>query len=335
VKEYSYIKRAILRELSEDSRISVSALAKKLKCARNTVISNMDTLEKEFGVHYTLEFNKEKLGLSQNQIWSIKLGKKAELNDIKRIFKDDNVVQFVAETEGDFDLLINIVADSTEGYLNWGMKTALQLLPYRPTVRASVISMVHTGYIPIQNAVLESLDLSLLDIDKLDKRILMLLNEDSRLTYSAIAKGLDEDVETIRYRLRKIAKTKIINRFTVVLEKPPTEYNMAFFLQHEFTPGIIERYKKARDYYLDIDGKLPIMNTFQYLALTSGSYLTFGIGCFETEEDAIRKGVLAHRELFKEDSAIVYFAKITNVTKGYLPIRSIDIVKDFRPLKLS
>jgi len=335
MNEYSYIKRAILRELSEDSRMSVTALAMKLKCARNTIISNMDILEKEFDLHYTVEFNKEKLGLSQNQIWTIKFGKKPEPSEITRIFKDDNFVQFVAETKGDFDLLINIVATSTEQYLTWGMKTVLQLVEYRPTIRSSFISLVHVGYIPVQNTVLENLDLSQLGLDDLDKKILLLLSENSRFTYHTMAKKLNENVETIRYRLRKILNTKIIKRFTVILNKPPTDYNMAFFLYHDLAPGILERYKEAQDYYLEVDGKLPIINTFQYLALTSGSYLTFGIGCFDTEEDAIKKGIIAHRELYKEDSAKVYFAKITNVSKGYIPIRNIDMEKDFRPLKIT
>ena len=90
MKEYSYIKRALLRELSEDSRMSVSTLAKKLRCARNTIISNMNILEKEFGLHYTLEFDKEELGLSQNQIWSIKLGKKPDVNEIRKIFRPES-----------------------------------------------------------------------------------------------------------------------------------------------------------------------------------------------------------------------------------------------------
>lgn len=333
IKEYSFVKRALLRELSQDSRVSVTNLSKKLKCARNTIISNMEAIEKEFGLTYTIEFNKQKLGLNQNQMWHIKFGTQPKMGEIKSVFKDDDFVQFVAETDGDFDLLVNIVADSSEEYVSWGIKTVLKLIPYHPVIKSSIIAMVHTGYIPLNDAVLEKIDLSVFNLDELDRKILILLNGNARMTQSAMADKLDEDVETIRYRMKKILKTKIINRFTLVLQNPPTEYNMAFFIDHGLAPGIIERYNKAREYYLGMDSNLPIINNLQYLALTSGASFIFGIGCFETEEKAIKDGILAHRELYKEDNPTIHFAKITKIAKGHLPIRSINLPKEFRPFK--
>lgn len=66
MKEYSYIKRSLLRELSGNSRVSVTNLSKRLRCSRNTVINNIKFLEKEFDLKYTLQINKEAIGLIQN-----------------------------------------------------------------------------------------------------------------------------------------------------------------------------------------------------------------------------------------------------------------------------
>jgi DNA-binding Lrp family transcriptional regulator len=333
VKTYSQIKRAILRELCENSRISVTQLATKLQCSRNTVISNMKALEKEFGLYYTLEFNKEALGFVQNHLWAIKLEGKPTLQQLQEMFKNDDALPFILQTEGDFDLLINIVAGSGEKYVQSGMQTLKKLLPYRPTPRPSLVVMVHTGFIPVDGSAIGNLNPQFSSLDELDIKILMQLNGNSRLNYNAIAKRLKEDVETIRYRMRKIIKLQIIKRFTTVLENPGTDYNIAFFMNCKFSPGLTGRYKKAYDYYISSNKDLPLINNFQYLALTSGSYIMAGIGCFPSEEKAIKDAIIAHKEIYREDRPTLTFAKITGVVKGHLPVRSIDMEKGFSQLK--
>jgi DNA-binding Lrp family transcriptional regulator len=339
LKEYSYTKRALLRELSENSRASVTILAKKLKCSRNTIISNMRFLEKEFGLKYTLQFNKEKVGFMQNQVWSIKFGIKPKTEEIEKIFKDDIFAEIVAQTEGDFDLLMvrkvptNTITNTGEKYKNWGLSKGIKLLKYRPSIRFSLAIVTHTGFTPISKETLQNIDFTRLGMNKLDKEMIIELNNNSRLTYRGLAKLLNEDVETIRYRFKRFTKANIIKRFTIVLKKPPMKYNIAFLMDYDLAPGLIGRYKEAHDYYLAIDGKMPLVNTFSYLALTSGRYLLFGIGCFENEEKAIQKAIIAHKEMFNEDNPAIHYAKITNMIKGSLPIRNIDIEKDFLNLK--
>ncbi len=334
LKEYSTIKKALLRELSEDSRASITTLAKKLRCSRNTVISNMNALEKEFGIYYTIEFANDKIGTVQNHIWTVKFGIKPRLEDLKKMFEHDTTVRFVARTEGDFDLFIRMLSESDDIHSYWALSTANKLLPYRPVIKPSVSVLTHIGYMPIVNSVVRELDLTAMGMDKLDKEIIMLLNDDSRMTYSAMSKKLGQPIEVIRYRMRKIMKSKMIKRFTIALTKPPTEYNMAFFINYEYVPGIFQRHTKANQYYQEIDEKLPIINTFQFLSLMSGSSMGFGIGCFENEEDAIRKAIIKQKELYREDNPNITFAKITDVIKGYLPVRNIDMKKEFNYIDL-
>ena len=333
MKEYSYIKRAIMRELSENSRISVTNLAKKLKCSRNTVIKNMEHLEKEFDLYYTLEFDKRTLGFIQNHIWNIKFGIKPPAEEIEKMFKDDPIPQLVAKTDGDFDLVIKILANNSESYIKWALGTAVKLLEYRPTIKPSLIAMIHAGFAPVQNETIREFDGKLLGIDSLDKQIIMLLNDNSRLTYRAIARELKCDVETVRYRIRKISKMNIIKRYTVLMRKPPAGYGLAFFINYELAPGLIKRYEDAYKYYLDLDRNIPIMNTFQYLALTSGSYLFFGLGSFENEESAIRGAIIAHKQIYEADNPEIAYARITKMIKGYLPVRSTEVEKEYVPIK--
>ncbi|MDE1871576.1 MAG: Lrp/AsnC family transcriptional regulator [Candidatus Micrarchaeota archaeon] len=325
VKEYSYVKRALLRELSENSRIPVTALAKKMKCSRNTILNNMKFLEKEFGLYYTLELDRSLLGFVQNYIITVKFDSKPDRKDIMSMLKESKFAFFAAETEGDFDLLMKMVINSGEEYIDWSVRALSKLLPFRPTIKTSIVNVVNSGFIPIGNEVLRNLDISKLRLDRLDKKIIMLLNGDSRISYIDMANILKEDVETVRYRMKKISKTGLIHKFTVVLKKAPINYNIAFFLEHKYTPSIFATYRNSIQYYKDLNKTLPIINTFGYLATLSGSYTFFGIGCFENEENAIKGAIIAHKNLYENDDASLSYAKITNVIVGNLPIRNMDV----------
>lgn len=333
VHNYSHIKRALLRELSDDSRMSVTMLAKKLKCSRNTIISNMKALDHEFGLKYTLEFNNV-LPALQNQIWPVRFDVKPSLEELREIFKDDGQVRWVAKTEGDFDLLISVAATSSESYISWGMKTLNKLIKFKPEFEASHILTMHMGFMSLREEHINNIQLPNIKLDDLDKKILLLLNENSRMNYPAIAKKLKKDPELVRYRIKRFLRIKLIKRFTTLLAKPPPFYTMAFFMKLRFSPGFMHRYQEAYNYYLNADRKLPIVNKFQFFALTSGTYFLFCLGCFESEEMAVKEAIIAHKSIYKEDNPSLPFAKVTDVVKGYLPIRSMDFSKEYKPLDI-
>lgn len=332
MREYSYIKRAIFRELCEDSRASVTALAERLKCSRNTVLSNIRALDRELGLLHTIEFDREATHTNYVQVWSVRFGKKPTTQELEKVFEDDYRVRMVAETEGDFDLLVNVAADMGDRYMNWSLRTVARLLPFIPKIRPSAVILPHVGFFKVRNELLEKLDLSYLGLDELDRSILAVLNDDSRMSYLDIAKKVGANVETVRYRMGRITKLGLIRRYTTLFKKSPMPYNIAFFANYEMSPGIRERYDEAMRYYIDSDGKLPLVNSFQYLALLSGSYTLFGMGCFESEEEAIKRVVMEHKEIYKEDSPKIDYARITNVIKGSLPLRSIDLEKGYRQI---
>ena len=286
-----------------------------------------------------MQLDKESIGLIQNQTLIVKFGIKPKLEQIRDLFVNDDFVQFIATTDGDFDLLMvrKVPAVMAGGrgdkYVHWGIQTATKLLEYRPQLNSLVPVLTHIGFTPILNSTIEKLDLTSFGIDELDKKILMMLNDNSRLSYKAISNKLDADVGTIRYRIRMLSSRNVIRKFTIALTNPPTAYNMAFMINYQLTPGIMNRYKNAFEYYNSIDGTLPVINKFQYLALTMGSNLLFGIGCFDDKAAALKEVVAAHKELYKEDKISIKHARITNIIKGYLPIRNLDVATEFRQIK--
>jgi len=332
MREISYIKRALLRGLSENARATVTELAKAANCSRNSALSNLRALEGEFGLRYSLDFNKDLLGLLQRHIIRVKLSEKIAASELEEMF-DDDITQLLAMTEGDFDLLIVAEAPSGQSYMRWETQMAMKLAPSRPVIRPSQIVATHIGFIPVQQRTLEQIDLSSLGFDDVDKKILLSLNSDSRRSYREIAKevGIKEDM--LRYRFRQIMKSGIVQGFSAIVTKPPTQFNIAFFVNYSFAPGTERRAAIARSHYMQIDDKLPVINRFQFLAPLSGSYRFFGIGCFDDKKEALRQAIDAHKQAFREDRPAISFARIEKVVRGLLPIRNIDVAKSYKVIK--
>ncbi len=329
--EYSYTKKTLLRYLSEDARTSTTTLSKNAHCSRNTVVSNIKMLEKDFKIQYLIDFNKDKLGLSQKHILKIKFGSKPLINDIKNIVLNDNMIKFAAITKGDFDLILYAEGDSGYNYMKW--ETALiasKLSCYSPVVRPSQLAMTHIGFMPLTNEMLKDVNFSELGLDNTDRDIILILNTNSRISYSDIARILGITEDKVRYRFKRIKSSGIIDRFTIALTIPPTSYNLAIFVNYRFTSGTDKRAKKARANYINIDGNMPLINKFQFLAPISGSYRFFMLGCFDDKKDAYTNGILKHKEAFREDKPSISHAKIEQVIKGYIPVRNIDIAKDYK-----
>ncbi len=258
--EYSYTKKSILQSLSENSRVTVTELAKQARCTRNTVVSNLASLEKEFGLKYTVEFEQRLLGMDQNHIVTVKTDKGLNEDFVRSVFKEDKVAQLAIVTEGDFDLLVYALTASGEEYMRWETKLSVQLSKYGAEMRPSQLVTEHTGFVPLISSSLERVDFERFGFDDTDKRILTLLNDNSRMSYSEIARNMEIGEDKIKYKFGKICKTGIIKKFTAIMTKPPKKCNSAVMVNYCFSSGIDRRMKTAREYILESDRQLSIEN---------------------------------------------------------------------------
>ncbi|MEM0148880.1 MAG: winged helix-turn-helix transcriptional regulator [Candidatus Micrarchaeaceae archaeon] len=333
MKEYDYSKRAVLRMLCEDARASITDIAKYARCSRSIASRYIKELEDEFGLRYTIDFKKDAIGLAYRYILWVKFATPPPKEKLIELLKEDYEVQFAAITDGDFDLLVEVESNDGRRYILWETALAYKLAAYRPSMHPSQIVMTHVGFIPVSNVLLNTIDLSNRGISERDKKIILVLNENSRLSYREIAKktGINED--TVRYRMSKIMSSGIIQRLSAIVTRPPTDYNMAFFVTYRFAPGTEKRAARARKYYMEIDGEMPLVNTFQILAPTSGSERFFVISCFSSKEEAMEKGIEMHKAIFKGDEPRIVHAKIESVIKGFLPVRNVDVRKLYNVIK--
>ena len=330
--EFSFAKKMVFRALSENSRASISEIAGMAKCSRITASRLVSQVEKEFGLVYTLDLNLQALGLWQLHVIALNFAKMPSEDVLRSKFANDTTAQLVAMTKGDFDLLVIAVSKSGSAYMRWETALAYSLAEYKPQLRPSQIAFMHIGFIPIDNALLETLEPGK-GLDSLDKQILLELNKNSRIQYRELAKKLQANENTVRYRFSRLARAGIINAFTAIATKPPISYSIAMFVNYTFAPGTEQRARKAREIYMGVGEPLQVQNNFNLLAPSSGSYRFFTIETFEDEKEALEKGVGMQKRVFKEDRPVVTYAHIEKLIKGMLPIRNIDIAKHYNVVR--
>lgn len=327
---YGFRTRTALRALSEDSRISITDLAKRLKCSRVTASRMVDELIQKYDIRFGIEVDEDKLGLSQRHLIIIQLEKKPKPEELKEIFANDPYVNCALACKGDFDLILHVVADSSMDYMVWESLLPGKLADYGVELRPSQLMLTNFGYIPMAKSTLHEMAHG---INEKDRELLALLSENSRLDISEIASRLKIGRSTIHYRIHTLLRSGIIKRFTASVNKLPQRYILAYAINYHFNKTSHLRSIKMMEYYKHYDTELPLLNTFQLLAPMSGSYRFLGIALFEDEKVARKDAVVAHKSIFNEEQVKMSTAEVTSVVKGSYPFRNMDIEKEYRRFK--
>ncbi len=330
MKLYNYREKVILRKLSEDSRASISDLAKIAKCSRVTASKTLRALKNRYEIKFGLEVNEDELGLIQRHLIIAKLIKKPKLDDLKEIFKNDLYADNIYLCKGDFDLIIHTVNSDPMKYIVWESLLPSKLGEYGLRIYPSELMNTNFGYFPITS---KQIDIFAKKIDKTDKQLLMLLAENSNMSMSDLSRSLKISRNTLYYRLFMLRKNGIIKRFTISVNKPMFDYILAYAVNYHFNTTSSIRSVKMMGYYKGYDEQLPILNTFQILAPMSGSYRFFGIGLFDNESDAKKNAIKAHKNIFNQEKVEIKYARIIGIVKGSYPFRNIDINLNYTRFK--
>jgi len=78
------------------------------------------------------------------------------------------------------------------------------------------------------------------ELDEVDKRIIEMLQEDSRKPFVEIAKELDVSDPTIHARVKKLQEAGVIEKFTTVLTPKNVEKGIAAFIEINAKPNTVE-----------------------------------------------------------------------------------------------
>ncbi|HEY3273901.1 MAG TPA: Lrp/AsnC family transcriptional regulator [Methanocella sp.] len=99
-----------------------------------------------------------------------------------------------------------------------------------------------------------------MEIDKLNKRILQLLQRDGRITYKDITKEMDRAESTVRERISFMEEQGIIEGYTAIINKPRVGLNCSAIVYSRVPPTQFD----------DVANKLKLVNGVLQIYHTSG-----------------------------------------------------------------
>jgi DNA-binding Lrp family transcriptional regulator len=328
---FSAREKIILRELSNNSRVSLAAMAKKAKCSYVTIGKVMSQLKDKLDLKFTLEIDPVSLGLLQRHVLMIKFRDKPDIKWLESILAEEKEVISAYLTQGQFDIVLFAAADDPAKYVLWEFILTQKLSKYGVLVKSSDLPYFSFGYLPVDNYIIKKSKAGIKDYDKL---LLQLLNENSRLSYSELSKRMNSSESTIRYRLFTLERNGIIKRFTIAVQKPPQQYAISFFENWtSYTEQFEEKAALERKVTMNIDEQLPVLNTFQISIPLSGSFGNFTIALFETEKEAFSNTVKKRKEIYRNEGYEERHARILRPLKGIFPFRNLDIKENYNLVK--
>jgi DNA-binding Lrp family transcriptional regulator len=104
-EKWSVVVKRMIRLLSENSRISVTEMAKSLGVSRKTVEDKIRKAEQEFGIKYTVELDEAALGLNNPHLILIRFTEKPDYNKIGSILEKSHIPQLAVTLNGVYDML--------------------------------------------------------------------------------------------------------------------------------------------------------------------------------------------------------------------------------------
>jgi len=331
VELFSLREKIILRELSNNSRASLSGMSKLSGCSYVTVGKIIDKLVEKLDIKFVLELDFARLGFLQRHMLMVKFSKKPARDWLNDIFKNEPTVDSVYLTVGQFDLVIFVVESDPTKYMLWEFQLTQKLSEYGVEVRSSVLPYFSFGYIPANETLFDEITVKM---RQGDLELLNLLNTNSRLSFSDLAKQLKTGESTVRYKLFKLVKSGIIKRFTIAVQKPPHSYTIAFFEQWtRYTANFEEKAAQERKLTMTIDDGLPLLNTFQMSATLSGSFGNFTVALFDSQEEAVENTIDFRKKIYKTESYSAVHAQVISPLKGLLPFRNLDIKNNYNVVK--
>ena len=321
--------KLILRELSTNSRVSLTHIAKTVGCSVATANKLVDRLVKKLGIRFTLEIELDKLGLGERHIIYIKFEKIPDEAFLRNLFNEDPFAQDVYTTKGDFGLLIFVAADTAKNYIKWETDLAANLSEYLPELRPSEFVFDLLGYMPLNNTFVNYIK-DEIKIDKKDRMILQLLNENSRLSYREMSKQVGINEDTVRYRVFKLLHRGVIRRFTIAVQNAGGVVS-TYFVRYSFDKHTISNlFPEQRKHSMGENEALPLINRTPIVVLLSGSYRFFGMSFGKTKEESLSGGIRWHLNLLKNNRPHEAHAIVVSPIKGLLPLRNLDAKQHYR-----
>ncbi len=317
-KTQNYVKNdlpyALLMSLYEDSRASLRGLGKRFKISYHVINSVLEELEDKYDIKYTLELDETRLGFVEGKIITIKFGIKPGIDFIKERIRKDFFIQDAYLAEGDFDLLLYVVGVEPKDFQKWQWTLRMGLSKYKPALKFSNVSSRIMGFFPIKSSLIKESE----ELSKGERAVLMLLNDNSRMRLSDIAKRLKMSPDKVVYLIKKLKEMGAIKRFTALTQNPDKRILYAYGAYMIPTEEHIELAITMAKEIVNEDLHETV-NDYAVTADMNGNYDFFAVCAFKNGETLSRRGAEFAREVWLREDPVIDKALLTDIIVGKWP----------------
>jgi DNA-binding Lrp family transcriptional regulator len=243
--------KKLLYWLDQNSRVTNKELGKKVGLTEQTIGYKIKKMQEEGIITNFVTFiNTLSLGYTHYKVF-IKLNNLERYQEekiIKKLTEDSNV-SWVVQTSGRYDLSFSILAKTPQEFIRIYEKLESKL--GRNIIGKNVVINTNSpgftrGWLIDEkksNRLEYKSSKKIQHIDKIDEKVIKAISQNSRKNIVDIAKEINETIDIVKYRLKKLKENKIINGFTIQLnlEKLGYEYYSVFLNMHNLSEALINK----------------------------------------------------------------------------------------------
>lgn len=304
----------LLWELYKNSRLSLREFGRRLGVSYHTVSALLEELEGEYRLVYTLNLDSKKLGFSNGEIITIKFESMPNLIELKERLKNDIFVQEAYLASGDFDIVMYVVGLTQEQFQEWQFKLRMELGDYKPRFRFSTANEFNIGFFKLRNELIEQSTM----LTPLEKRVLSLLNDNSRIRLRDLIKSSGSTQMKVVYVMKKLQDGGFIKGFSAMVQNPEKRIFMGFcgaLQPNKEHTRLSYEFSKAR---LDEEFN-SVTSDYCIEANVSGRYDWFSIATFRDLESISKRGPDAALKIWEVENPKINKAILNDVIVGIWP----------------
>ncbi len=248
--------RKILQILSNNSRTTSKEIAKEIKTSQQNASYLINKLDKnKFILNYKLIIDSSKFSLNNFCVF-LRLQKysKQRLNQFITHLKKYPEIIAIDILFGNFDIFLKfstpnpshfnkiirqIIQENNEDILDYQILT--QIVQYNYPLN-------YLSKKKIESKLIISGDREYISTNKIEKKIINFLNENSRINYSIIANKLNTTSKTIISKIKKLEKNNIIRGYSINLNHKKLNLNK-YYLFLKFNIKDSKEEKKIKNFF--------------------------------------------------------------------------------------
>ncbi len=304
----------LLMSMYENSRTPVKKIASDLGLTPYLVSKTLGDAEQKHNIIYTLELNEVGLGFTEGRVITIKFERTPNIELLKSRFRDDPFVQDAYFAMGDFDVLMYVVGSTRAEFQKWQYKLRQDLYAYKPMLKSSTVSQYNIGFFPLRGALLEKAN----GITPLEKNILLMLNENSRIKLKDLIEGCGSTQMKVIYALNSMVERGIIKRFTALTQNTDKKLIVAFGAALIPTPNHWDLFIKFCEELLKEDPH-QITNDYSVVVDVDGALDCYNICTFADGDAMAKRGPDMRAKIWGPESPRIEKAILTEIIVGRWP----------------